>query len=157
MSVTVSIDIGSVISDIKVKSFMNTERIADPVQRYAVRASEENEAEIRQGVQHAWNALRALCRKFLSRTADTAGDSDLWNSFTGDKTLVFDITARRTSHFAQPFAEAAHEFIVAGALRRFYTSAAMGDLATAYATDERAAAERITAIIYRKDEPIYTQ
>ena len=156
MSVTVSIDIGSVISDIKVKSFMNTERIADPVQRYAVRASEENEAEIRQGVQHAWNALRALCRKFLSRTTDTSGDSDLWNSFTGDKTLVFDITARRTSNFAEPLAEAAHEFLVAGTLRRFYTSAAMGDLATAYATDERAAADRSTAIIYKKDEPIYT-
>lgn len=156
MSVTVSIDIGSVISDIKVKSFMNTERIADPEQRYAVRAAEENEAETHQGLQHAWNALRALCRKFLTRTTDTTGDSDLWNSWTGDKSLVFDITARRTSNFAQPLAEAAHEFLVAGTLRRFYTSASMGDLATAYSADERAAAERITAIIYKKDEPIYT-
>ena len=66
MSVTVSIDIGSVISDIKVKSFMNTERIADADQRYAVRASEENEAEIRQGVQHAWPGEYSILRPFGS-------------------------------------------------------------------------------------------
>ena len=156
MSVTVSIDIGSLVSDIKVKSFMNTQRIADADQRYAVRAAEENEAETHQCLQDAWSAMVSLCRKFLSRTTDTAGNDTLGSTWTGSRTLTFDVTYRRTSNFAQPLAQAAHEFLLAGTLRRFYTSAAMNDLAASYAANEKAAADRITAIIYTKDEPIYT-
>lgn len=156
MSVVITIDIESLISDIKIKSFMNTERIADPEHRYAVRAAEENESETHQSLQDAWSSLKSLCRKFLADTTDTAGNDTLGSTWTGSRTLTFDVTYRRTSNFAEPLAQQIHEFLVAGTLRRFYTSAAMNDLAVSYAANEKAAGDQIVRIIYTKDEPIYT-
>lgn len=154
MSVTLTIKTASLVSELKVKSHMNTARIKDPEDQYAVRAGEENESELRQGLQDAWRAMLALCRRFLETSEDSTGNDALDLTST-DRTLTFDLSVRRTSNIADALAEAIHEYLTAATLRRFYTSAAEGNLAQLYAANEAAAATRITALLHTKMEPVY--
>lgn len=152
---TIEIKLASLVSDIKVKSHMNTARIKDPEDRYAVRAAEENNAEIMQSLQDTWRSMMTLCRRFLEATDDADGDDVLTASPETTRTLTFDITERRTSNIGDTLAQAIHSYLVAGTLRRFYISAAMADLAQIYAAQEQAAANEITNLLYRKQEPTY--
>lgn len=156
MSVTITIKTASLLSELKVKSYMNTARVKDPEDQYAVRAGEENESELKQAFQDAWREMLSRVRRFLETTADAAGsDQTVANMTTTDQTLSFDLSVRRTSNIAAALAEAIHEYLVAGSLRRFYTSAAEGNLAQLYAANEAAAATRITALLHTKMEPVY--
>ena len=152
---TIEIKLASLVSDIKIKSHMNTARIKDPEDRYAVRAAEENNAEVMQDLQDAWRSMTALCRRFLEQSDDAEGDDIFTASPETTRILTFDITERRTSNIGEPLAQAMHQYLVAGTLRRFYTSAAMTDLATLYAGQEQAAAGDITFLLHKKAEPIY--
>lgn len=154
MSVTITIKTASLVSELKVKSFMNTEHIKDSEDKYATRAGEEANAEIMQSLQDAWGALLFFCRKFLSKTTDTSG-SDTYSTSTSDKTLTFDLTSRRTSHIAEPLAQAIHEYLVGGTLRRYYTTVSNDAIATRYAANEKEASLRITQLLYTKDDPTY--
>lgn len=154
--ITITIKTASLLSDIRIKSHMNTERIKDPDDHYAVRAGEENNDEVMEGLQEAWNALKGLCRRFLAAAAPTEG-SDIFNADTADKLLLLDVTERRTQVLADTLAQAIHNYLVYGALRRFYTSAAMGDLVTIYAASENEARDQIIGLLYRKMEPVYTE
>lgn len=156
MSVTITIKTASLISDIKIKSQMNTERIKDAEDRYAVRAGEENEAEVKEALQEAWRSVKGLCRRFLTANADSTG-SDLFDTSTTDKSLTFDLTARRTSNIGEPLAQAIHNYLVNGTLRRFYTSAVMPDLVASYAAAETAAQAEIVSLLYRKQEPVWSE
>jgi hypothetical protein len=155
MSVTITIKTASVVSDIKIKSQLNTDRIKDADDRYAVRAGEENDDEVMECLQEAWRAAKALCREFLASTDDTAGN-DTFSDSTADKTLTFDVTSRRTSNIGEPLAQAIHNYIVAGTLRRFYVTVAMPDLVTLYSQLEATAASDITYLLRRKQQPVYT-
>ena len=152
---TVTINTSFLVSDIKSKSFMNTERIKDPDDRYAVRAAEENEAEVWQALQESWRSLMTLCRPFLASTSDTAGNDTLSISST-NKTLQFDLSERRTSNIGDSLAQAIHSYLSNGTLRRFYTSAAMADLMGMYAQGETAARDEIVILLYKKSEPVYS-
>ena len=152
--ITITIKTASLISDIKVKSHMNTARIKDPEDRYAVRAAEENEGEVLESLQEAWRMLKGICRPFLDVTADSTGN-DVFDTSTTDKSLVFDVTVRRTSNIAEALSQAIHTFLVNGTLRRFYTTAAMADLASLYASGETASRDEIVNLLYRKMEPVY--
>ena len=154
--ITITIKTASLLSDIRIKSQMNTERIKDAEERYAVRAAEDNNAEVMEGLQEQWRSLLALCRRFLDSTNDTAGN-DTFSTSTTDKTLSFDVTARRTSNIADALAQAIHTYLVNGTLRRFYTSAVMPDLVTLYGAAENASRDEIVNLLYRKLEPIYTE
>lgn len=156
MSVTITIKTASLVSELKVKSYMNTARIKDPEDQYAVRAGEENESELRQGLQDAWRAMLALCRRFLGASEDTAG-SDVLDLTSTDRTLTFDLSVRRTSNIADALAEAIHEYLTAATLRRFYTSAAEGSLAQLYAAGEAEARGRILTLLHTKLEPVYDE
>lgn len=156
MSVTITIKTASLLSELKVKSYMNTARVKDPEDQYAVRAGEENESELRQGFQDAWRAMLALCRRFLEASEDTAG-SDVLDLTGTDRTLTFDLSVRRTSNIADALAEAIHEYLTAATLRRFYTSAAEGSLAQLYAAGEAEARLRILTLLHTKLEPVYDE
>lgn len=153
--ITITIKTASLLSDIRIKSQMNTERIKDPEERYAVRAGEENNAEVMESLQEAWRAMKGLCRRFLATTDDTTG-SDIFDNSTTDKTLSLDVTVRRSSNIGEPLAQAMHNYLVNGTLRRFYTSAVMADLVTLYGAAENAARDEIVLLLYRKLEPVYT-
>lgn len=155
MSITVTIKMASLLSDIRIKSHMNTERIKDPEEKYAVRAGEENEAEQRQALQDAWRNLLALCRRFIkTETADMAGSDLLETTISAnDKELTFDFKEETASYIPDALAQAMHEYLLSGALRRFYTSAAMPDLVTIYAAQENAATARIRELIYYRPYP----
>ena len=156
MSVTITIKTASLFSELKVKSYMNTARIKDPEDQYAVRAGEENESELRQGLQDAWRAMLALCRRFLGASEDSTGNDALaQNIASADRTLTFDLSVRRTSNIADALAEAIHEYLTAATLRRFYTSAAEGSLAQLYAAGEAEARGRILTLLHTKMEPVY--
>lgn len=153
--ITITIKTASLLDDIRIKSFMNSERIKDPEERYAVRAAEENNAEVMESLQEAWRSLKALCRKFLAATDDAAG-SDIFDTSTADRTLTLDVTVRRSSNIGEPLAQAMHNYLVNGTLRRFYTSAVMADLVTLYGAAENAARDEVVNLLYRKLEPAYT-
>jgi hypothetical protein len=156
--ITITIKTASLLSELKVKSYMNTLRVVNPDDRYAVRAGEENESELKQAIQDAWREAIALCRRFLDPTDDTTGtDATVTTLTTTDQTLTFDVSVRRSSNFGATLAEAIHEFLVAGSLRRFYTSAAEGPLVQAYAAGENAARDRIVRLLHTKTEPIYDE
>ena len=152
--IAITIKMASLVSDIKIKSHLNTERIKDPNDKYAARAGEENESELRQSVQNTWRALITLCRRFLPETDDTTG-SDLFSTTLSetDQTLNFDVTSRRTSNIADALSQAIHEYLVSGTLRRFYVAVAMTDLAALYATGEKDATDEIVRLLYRKAAP----
>lgn len=152
---TIEIKLASLLSDVKVKSHMNTARIKDADDRYLVRAAEENEAETVQCLQEAWRSMLSLCRRFLDPTDDDMGDDVLMRTPETTRTLTLDITERRTSNIGDTLAQAIHTYLVAGTLRRFYTSVAMADLTAMYAGQEQAAANEITNLLYRKQEPTY--
>jgi len=152
--ITVTIKTASLLSDLRIKSQMNTERIKDAGDRYAVRAAEHNDDEVMEGLQEAWRTLIAVCRRFLAATDDTAG-SDTFGTGTTDKTLSFDVTQRRSSNIGDALAQAIHEYLVDGTLRRFYSSAVMPDLVTLYGAAEKAALDAIMNLIYRKMEPAW--
>ena len=152
--ITITINMASLMSDIKVKSYMNTQRLKAE-DAYAVRAAEENDAEVRQAVQDAWRDLVALCREFLDTTNDTSGNDTLPGTITGNRTLSFNVSTRRTSNIADSLAESAHSYLVANALRRFYTSAAAADLAGGHKALEDLSAQSINNLLYKKAEPIY--
>lgn len=156
-TLTITVDMVSLVEDIKVKSFMNTERIKESGDQYAVRADEENEIELEQCLQDAYRSLIRLCRRFLATSADTAANDKLLAATASQpKSLVFSVTSRRTSHIAESLSQAIHEYLVGGTLRRFYTSAAMSDLASLYLANEKNAQEDIYALLYRKAEPTYS-
>lgn len=155
-TITVTLGIPALLQDIKEKSFMNTARIKDPQDQYEVRASEENEIQVKQSLQDAFRSLKALCREFLQATTDSTGNDTLATSWSGDYTLTFDVTARRTSNIGEALGEAAHAYLVSGSLRRFYTSAAMSELVAQYAAAEEAARQEIVTLLYQKQEPVYT-
>ena len=158
MSVTITIKMASLLSDVMVKSHLNTARVKDPEEQYAVRAGEENGSEIRQSLQDAWRGLVSLCRPFLTMTDDTAGNDLLSSTIaTADQTLTFDVTERRTSNFADQLAEEMHQYLVNGTLRRFYTAVMMPDLVTICAAAENAARDNIYRIMYRKLEPVWEE
>lgn len=154
--ITITIKTASLLSDIRIKSQMNTERIKDPDERYAVRAGEENNAEVMESLQEAWRAMKGLCRRFLVTTDDATG-SDIFDNSTTDKTLSLDVTERRTSNIGEALSQAMHNYLVNGTLRRFYTSAVMADLVTLYASAENAARDEIVLLLYRKLEPVYSE
>ena len=157
MSVSITIKMASLKSDILVKSFMNTARVKDPADQYAVRAGEENSKEVDQCLQDAFSSLKAVCRPFLATTNDTAGNDALdANIGVTDQTLTFDVTVRRTANFADALAQAMHQYLVNASLRRFYTTAMMPDLVSAYTAGEAEAYNTIKGLLYRKAEPIYT-
>ena len=154
--ITITIFADSLISDMLVKSHMNTARIKDPEDQYAVRAAEENRDDLLEGLQEAWRTLKGICRPFLDTTNDTAGDdSFLFSGSTPQMQLSFDVTVRRTSNIADSLAQAIHSFLVGASLRRFYTSVAMADLAQMYAATEASAREEIVNLLYRKLEPVW--
>ena len=156
--ITITIAADSLISDILIKSHMNTARIKDPEDQYAVRAAEENRDDLLEGIQEAWRTVKGICRPFLDTTNDTAGnDTFIFSGTTPTMQLSFDVTARRTSNIAESLAQAIHSFLVGASLRRFYTSVAMADLAQMYAATEAAARDEIVNLLYRKLEPIYSE
>lgn len=153
----ITIDTASLLSDCKVKSFMHTQRVKDPDDRYAMRASEENESELKQDLQDAWRQMLSIVRRFLNATTDSSGNDDLGTTFfTTDQTLSFDLSARRTSNIAASLSEAIHEYLVAGTLRRFYTSAAAAELANMYVSFEKVASDNIIKLLCTKAEPVYS-
>ena len=153
---TLTIKTASLFSELKVKSYMNTARIKDPEDQYAVRAGEENESELKQAFQDAWRAMLAVCRRFLDATEDDTGsDATVATLTTADQTLDFDLSERRISNIAEALSQAIHEYLVAASLRRFYTSAAEGSLAQLYAAGESAAQDRIVRLLHTKMEPVY--
>ena len=154
---TITIDIDSLISDLLIKSHMNTARIKDPEDRYAVRAAEENRDELLECIQEAGRTVIGICRPFLQVTDDDEGDDSFVfsGSSTADLVLSFDVTARRTSNIADSLAQAIHSFMVGASLRRFYTTVAMADLAQMYAATEASAREEIVSLLYRKLEPVW--
>jgi len=157
MSVTITIKTASLLSDIRIRSHMNTQRIKDPEEQYALRIGEENESAARQALQEAWSDAVALCRPFLVTTDDTSGD-DLYGDITSsDKTLTLDVTTRRTSHIADSIPEEIHAFLANAALKRFYTSAMMPDLVSIYAAAEKVARQEIIELLYKKMEPVYEE
>lgn len=156
MSIAITLNIPALISDIKEKSFMNTARIKDAQEQYEVRASEENEIQIKQSLQDAFRSLKALCRDFLQTSADSTGNDTLSGTWTGSFSLTLDVTVRRSSNIGEAFSQAAHSYLVGGTLRRFYTSAAMSDLANLYLATEKSAADEITRLLYRKSKPVYS-
>lgn len=153
--ITITIKTASLLSDIRIKSHMNTERIKDPEDRYAVRAGEENEAEQRQDLQDAWRELLSLCKRLIRTGVADAGGSDLLDSTipAADKELALDIEEETESYIPEALAQAMHEYLLSGALRRFYTSTAMPDLVAMYAPLENAAAVRIRELIYYRPYP----
>lgn len=151
---TITIKTESLLSDMRIKSYRSTERIQNPEERYILRVGEENESEALQCLQEAWQAGKALCRRFLSITSDYTG-SDLLNRTKADLTLTLDITARRTSNIGDEFANALHEYLVTGALRRFYAHAGATDLGTVYAGMETAAQTELIRLLYKKSEPVH--
>ena len=158
MSVTITIKTASLFSELKVKSYMNTARIKDPEDQYAVRAGEENESELKQAFQDAWREMLSRVRLFLETTADASGsDQTVANMTTTDQTLSFNLSVRRTSNIAAALAEAIHEYLTAATLRRFYTSAAEGSLAQLYAAGEAEARGCILTLLHTKLEPVYDE
>jgi len=155
-TITVTLGIPALIQDIKEKSFMNTARIKDPQDQYEVRAAEENEIQIKQSLQEAFRSLKGVCRKFLQNSTDSSGNDTLSATWTGSFSLTLDVTARRSSNIGEAFSQAAHTYLVSGALRRFYTSAAMSELVAQYAAAEEAARQEIVTLLHTKQEPVYT-
>lgn len=150
----ITIKTASLLSDMRIKSYRATERMKDPEDRYMLRVGEENESEALQCLQESWQAAKALCRRFLPVTSDTAG-SDLLNRTKADLTLSLDITERRTSNMGGTFANTLHAYLVAGALRRFYAHAAATDLAAMYAGMETGEQTALLRLLYTKTEPVH--
>ena len=156
MSVTITIKTASLLSDIKVRSHMIAERLKEPMEQYSARVGEENESVAKQAVQDAWRSLKAICRPFLATTNDNAGNDQLVSNLTTvDQTLTFDVTARRTSQIGEPLAQEMHEYLVAGALRRFYSSAMLTDVVSIAAASENVAKDNIIRILRYKGKPTY--
>lgn len=155
--ITITIKMASLLSDIKVKSYMNTARIKDSEDQYSVRVGEENEVEIRQSLQNAWREMLSICRKFLVLNLDpttTTGDDELEATIaTDDKELHLDFKEPMPAEVVDALAQAMHEYLVAGALRRFYTSTAMPDLVALYAPQENAARATIHELIHYRPMP----
>lgn len=152
MSQTITIKTASLLSEIRVKSFMNTERIKDAEERYAVRAGEENNSEQQQAFQDAWRELLSICKKFIDYTSSSSANDTLGTG-TEDKTVTFDFAEPAGQSIYDALAQAMHEYLVSGTLRRFYTSASMPDLVKMYATQENAAHASIIELIHYRPYP----
>ena len=148
----VTLDIETIIRDIRTKSHLEVANVADPAARYRVEAGTEKLTEVRRNIAGAVSSLVNECYRFL----DMAGTGESDDTIAGDK-VVLNVTAgpRRLDGKEKAFAQKIHEIVVDLAMQRFYVSVAQVDMSKAHQSQAVAEIAELETMLRRKRPPKY--
>jgi len=156
-TITITIQRSSVLADMKVKNHHEAALIPDSKERYLVEAGTEKLLELHQCITDAFSDASAIVRPFIKSVTPSATETgnDTFAS-TGDLSLVLSVTSRKANGLTVPLTAALHKYIVNDAMAKFYKAVAHPTLSQARETDMQKDLSTIEALLYRRENPIYT-
>ena len=148
----VTLDIETIIRDIRTKSHLEVASVADPSARYRVEAGTEKLSEVKRDIAGAVSSLVNDCYRFL----DMAGTGEADDTIAGDK-VVLRVSAgqRRMDGKEKALAQKIHEIIVDLSLQKFYVSVSQIDLSKAHQAQAVTGIAELEAMLRRKRPPKY--
>ena len=148
----VTLDIETIIRDIRTKSHLEVAGVADPAARYRVEAGTEKLSEIKRDIAGAVSSLVNDCYRFL----DMAGGNEVDDTIAGDK-VVLNVNAgpRRMDGKEKALAQKIHEIIVDLSMQKFYVSVAQVDMSKAHQAQAVTGIQELESMLRRKRPPKY--
>ena len=148
----VTLDIETIIKDIRTKSHLEVASVADPAARYRIEAGTEKLSEVKRDIAGAVSSLVNDCYRFL----DTAGTDGADDTISGDN-IVLNVNAgpRRLDGKEKAFAQKVHEIIVDLSMQKFYISVSQIDLSKAHQAQATAGITELENMLRRKRPPKY--
>lgn len=149
----VTLDIETIIRDIRTKSHLEVSPIADPSARYRIEAGTEKLSEVRRNIAGAVSSLVNDCYRFL----DMKGTDGTNDSVSKSKKVVLEVIAgpRRLDGKEKALAQKIHEIVVDLAMQKFYVSVSQIDLSKAHQAQAVAGIAELEAMLRRKRPPKY--
>lgn len=151
MSLTITLLTDPILTEIKQKSFQETENIPDPLVRYNSRAAEENQAEVVRCILNGLSQLSRRCGRFLRAGHPSSVDniSGLPESYE----FEFNFSERRGVNKAEALVDVMNAFVVQYALSRFYATVNQGELSNAHSLAALDYGNQIDELLYTKQPP----
>jgi len=148
----VTLDIETIIRDIRTKSHLEVASVSDPTARYRVEAGTEKLSEVRRDIAGAVSSLVNDCYRFL----DMGGNGEVDDSISGDK-VVLNVNAgpRRMDGKEKALAQKIHEIVVDLAMQKFYVSVAQVDMSKAHQAQAVSGIAELESMLRRKRPPKY--
>ena len=158
ITITITIQRSSVLSDMKVKNRHEAALITDAKERYLAEAGTEKLPELHQCITDAFADAEAAVRPFIQSQSPSASVSgnDSYSS-TGDLSVVLEVSSRKANGLTVPLTAALHRYIVDDALAKFYKSVAHPALAQAREAEAARDLATIEGLIFRRSNPVYSQ
>jgi len=158
ITITITIQRSSVLSDMKVKNSHEAALIPDAKERYLVEAGTEKLPELHQSITDAFADAEAAVRPFIQAVSPSAtvSGNDSYSS-TGNLSVVLELPSRKANGLTVPLTAALHGYIVDDALAKFYKSVAHTALAQAREAEAARDLATIEGLIYRRTNPVYSQ
>ena len=141
-----------VILEVRQKSHLEVQNIADPEARYNARAGMDKIEEVHRCVSEGFSQLRRRCLRFLHDDYTTYAadvDIDFPESFVYD----FDLSERRMIGKAEPLKDAMHSLVVHYALSKFYSTVSQADLSNKNSLLALEAGNQLDELLYTKLPP----
>lgn len=148
----VTLNIETIIKDIRTKSHLEVASITDPSARYRVEAGSEKLSEVKRDIAGAVATLIDNCYRFLDMKQSAEADDSI-----GGKDIVLEFNAgqRRMEGKEKAVAQKLHEIVVDFAMQKFYVSVSQIDLSHAHQAQATAAVEELEKMLRRKRPPVY--
>lgn len=151
---TITISISELLSDIKTKSRLETDGIADADMKYRVQVGSEKNDEIYRDLTSSHASVRRVMRRFLQKDYSDSDNNELPVPYMTDFTYVLAFADRRLANKVQPLTDKIHDYLVHLTLSKFYASVSAGELSNAHSMLTIDAANQIEDLLYSKDSPL---
>ena len=148
----VTLDIETVIRDIRTKSHLEAASVADPAARYRVEAGTEKLSEVKRDIAGAVSSLVNDCYRFLDMPG--TGEAD---DIISDGKVVLNVSAgqRRMDGKEKAVAQKIHEIVVDLSLQKFYVSVTQLEMSKAHQAQAVTGIAELESMLRRKRPPKY--
>jgi len=149
----VILDIETIIRDIRTKSHLEVQNVADPSARYRVEAGTEKLSEIRRDIAGAVSSLVNDCYRFLDMKGTDGANDDVSKA----KKVVLEVMAgpRRLDGKEKALAQKIHEIVVDLAMQKYYVSVSQIDMSKEHQAQAVSGIAELESMLRRKRPPKY--
>lgn len=149
---TIELFTDPIIREIRQKSHLEVQDIADPAARDNARAGLDKIEEIRRCMEGGVAQVRSRCIRFLSR--DYSQWADDAQSIPESYIFEISLSQRRGANKAEPLTAAMHDLIVQYALARFYSTVNQTALSNTHSMLAIAAGDLLSGLLFTKQAPM---
>lgn len=148
---TINIDTAPIVLEVRQKSHLNVQDIPDAQARYNGRAGLEKMPEITNCILDAFAQLTRRCTRFLDEVITAEGDDS--RVLPQTYTYVFAFAERRAINKLEPMTGVMHDFVVAYALSKWYSTTNKTDLSNQYSLQAIDYGNQLDELLYHKQAP----